>query len=138
MKNKKYPWGDSPPSDQCNSQADLSQHERYIYHQGRGIVPVNTYNPNKFELYNTVGNVAEMCIDTFSMTLPSGTDPLGVTDRKPTKYTWQFIVKGGSWLQSSDHMMIGLREMSIGLAGAMSERDFYYSDVGFRPVRFAD
>jgi formylglycine-generating enzyme required for sulfatase activity len=87
---RRYPWGD---------EIAPAGHERMNTWQGdfprvstrpggrTGTVPVDSYDPNGFGLYNTSGNVWEWCADAF--TVPSETsagDPGGR------------VIRGGSYL----------------------------------------
>lgn len=69
LKQKKYPWGEQlTPGNKhrCNIwQGNFpSKNTRQDGHLG--TAPVTTYKPNKFGLYNMVGNVWEWCSDWFS------------------------------------------------------------------------
>lgn len=98
LAKKVYPWGDYLIIDgkhQCNIwQGDFPNHnsmeDGYL-----GTAPVNSYNPNLFGLYNTVGNTWEWCSDWFSPNFH-------INDTKVNPQGPNFgiskVIKGGSYL----------------------------------------
>ena len=126
---KKYPWGDGGPGGYCNSMVDPSPPDALDFFQGRGICPVDSYEPNRYGLYNMVGNVSEMCTDAYGVTLLSGVDPYRQTQEKTPRY----VTKGGSWYGFKNDVQIAMRSISLPLV----EKDFDSIDsgIGIRLVR---
>ncbi|MFD7445136.1 formylglycine-generating enzyme family protein [Streptomyces sp. NPDC059909] len=95
LKQARYPWGHELAPD---GRQMLNTYEGVFpsTHTGRlGTVPVKSYRPNAYGLYNTVGNVWEWCSDWFSVSFHhSGprTNPTG-----PPTGTSR-VMRGGSYL----------------------------------------
>lgn len=105
---------------------------------GLYTVPVESYEPNGYGLYQMSGNVAEWTLDNFSV------DTAGVADAQikvsdnpealkrftpsfpPGKYDAYKIVKGGSWVDEPFYMQIGVLKIQ--------HPERASSTVGFRPV----
>jgi len=69
LEQKTYPWGDELTDQgeyQCNIWQGEFPHVNTKKDGYLGTAPVNTFSPNGFGLYNTVGNVWEWCADWFS------------------------------------------------------------------------
>ncbi|GAA0993476.1 hypothetical protein GCM10009551_055840 [Nocardiopsis tropica] len=99
-----YPWGGQPPT-------DADEPRKLNIFRGTfpgippeypiGTVPVRSFAPNDFGLYNTVGNVWEWCADTFATgtyreRAESGqlvTDPFVRDPAAPDR-----VLRGGSYL----------------------------------------
>lgn len=128
----KFPWGDYGPGGMCNSMSDPTPTLMLDLYNGRGVTPVESYEPNRFGLYNIVGNVAEMCTDMFVGTSPSGVDPVAILEVKNPRY----IAKGGAWYGFGASMQIAMRTITVPYSD--KEKDSYGSGVGFRVVRNAD
>ena len=126
----------------CNSgpirtpqQFDLTGHPS---DGGLYTVAVNSYEPNKFGLYQMAGNVAEWTRDNYSV----DTDRLFAAQLKfqdkpevlkrytpgfpPGTYDDYKIVKGGSWVDEPFYMQIGVLKIQ--------HPERASSTVGFRPV----
>ena len=103
-----YPWGDNLVDNgkhACNIwQGDFpklnTEEDGFL-----GTAPVITYEPNKFGLYQVIGNVWEWCLN------PSGI-PLTDFSKKPSKFyqekyseinTGAYAAKGGSFLCHSSY-----------------------------------
>ncbi len=95
LRQKRYPWGDKlmpRGKHRCNIwQGDFPKNntraDGFV-----GTCPVDHYLPNKFGLYNCVGNVWEWCQDWFSPQRDGHSDPQG-----PTHGTGR-VIRGGSYL----------------------------------------
>lgn len=61
-------------------------------------MPVGSFLPNNFDLYDTHGNVGEWCEDWFDATYYSKSPT--VDPRGPAKPTQWHVVRGGSWYNS--------------------------------------
>ena len=102
LSGKLYPWGDDLLDD-GNHQSNIWQgkfpHLNTKEDGFFGTAPVDSYQPNNFGLYNTVGNIWEWTNDFWSARwhIPEGTEtrrnPLG-----PQKTSGNRVLKGGSFL----------------------------------------
>ncbi|MBT4484194.1 MAG: SUMF1/EgtB/PvdO family nonheme iron enzyme, partial [Candidatus Latescibacteria bacterium] len=118
LTGKKYPWGDYGPGGLCNSMSAPSLPDVLDLYNGRGLCPVDSFEPNKYGLYNTAGNVAEMCSDMFVMGYsysrlpPTGTDPckFDVITKLP-----RYLLKGGAWYEFGNSMQISMSHLTIPL-----------------------
>jgi len=128
----KFPWGDFGPGGLCNSMSDPSPPNPLDLFNGRGICPIDSYEPNRYGLYNIVGNVAEMCSDMFVGTPPSGVDPVAILEEKNPRY----LAKGGAWYEFGENMQIGMRHLTMPFSS--KEKDAFNSGIGLRVVRNAD
>ncbi len=128
----KFPWGDSGPGGLCNSMSDPTLPSALDLFNSRGICPVVSYEPNRYGLYNVVGNVAEMCTDTFAGVPPSGINPLAVSEEKNPLY----LAKGGAWYEFGANMQVAMRHLTIPFSE--KEKASYGSGFGLRIVRNAD
>lgn len=134
LMGKKFPWGDSTTLAKANSLSDPTLVNVFPLIDNRGPVPVKSYQPNGYGLYQMVGNVAEMCMDEYTTAPPSGYDPLGNTlDKLP-----EYVVKGGHWNNFGDKLQIGIRELTIPFNPSWKGGSAWSSSIGFRVVRNAD
>ncbi len=65
-----------------NSESDLKKLARYYGNRSNDnlyTMPVGSYLPNAWGLYDMHGNVYEWCLDRFSTPLSAATDPVGPT-----------------------------------------------------------
>jgi len=125
----KYPWGDGSPRGLCNSMSEQTIKNPLSFYNGRGSVPVKSYPPNAFGLYDMAGNIAELCSDIFVGTVPSGVDPAGITLEKLPRY----LAKGSAWMGYADDMQICAH--SITMPYNDNDKDAYHLGVGLRLVR---
>ncbi len=77
LSGKKYPWGDAQEIASANTMSDPILNNAIDIYNGRGIVPVKSYAPNAYDLYDMAGNVAEIMNDMFTGRIPTGYNPLG-------------------------------------------------------------
>ena len=129
MNDKKFPWGDASPRGLCNSMSEQSLNKPISLYNSRGPVPVKSYPPNAFGLYDMAGNVAEVCSDMVVGTVPSGVDPIGEVQEKLPRY----VVKGGTWYGFGQEQQIALHVHSIPFND--KDKDGYNSGYGMRLVR---
>lgn len=145
-----FPWGASffyskSPKDgfhvMCNSgNTTLPQDfSLFSYHVDGGLytMPVASFEPNGFGLYQMSGNVAEWTMDNFSTDykMVEGFKRQPMANPQLIKYIPTFppgtyddykIVKGGSWVDEMFYMQIGVHKIQ--------RPDVASSTVGFRPV----
>ena len=90
-------------------------------------LPVKSFAPNGYGLYDVAGNVWEWCWDWFDIQGYRSAEP---TDpRGPARGDYK-VVRGGAWHSRADSCRVAFRNFA-GIAGG-------YSCTGFRPVRKAD
>lgn len=109
--DKKFPWGDEGPGGLASSMDDPSPPAVVPYVNGRGPSPVGTYQPNRYGLYNMVGNAAELVSDMFTANLPSGIDPIGFSTESYTDI--YYLAKGGTWYDPGQGLAIGIRTLQL-------------------------
>jgi formylglycine-generating enzyme required for sulfatase activity len=98
---ERFPWGDSYPDGRKLNLADKNSPLPWAdrtFDDGWGkLAPVGSYDPNGHYLYDTAGNVWELCSDVYSAkafensTSRVSVDPSGPTGGKKR------VVKGGNW-----------------------------------------
>ncbi|HNX91912.1 MAG TPA: formylglycine-generating enzyme family protein [Syntrophomonas sp.] len=121
-----YPWGDTYPTDQCNysNYSGPLTAQMANFSSSRGPLPVGSYAPNGYGLYDMAGNVMEWCADWYGSTYYSTSpaqNPVG-----PSTGGLR-VLRGGSWLFSAFSMRVADRSYG----GAPGNRDSY---IGFRCV----
>jgi len=102
LSGKLYPWGDhllNDGSHQSNIWQGEFPHLNTKEDSFFGTAPVNSYQPNNFGLYNTVGNIWEWTSDFWSArwhiheSTETRRNPLG-----PQKTSGNRVLKGGSFM----------------------------------------
>jgi formylglycine-generating enzyme required for sulfatase activity len=129
---KLYPWGDRQEVGAANTMSDAIIENPIDLFNGRGPVPVGSYAPNAFDLYDVVGNVAEMMSDMYVGRTPNGFDPLAIEIVKTPRY----LVKGGTWNGFLDESQISNRNLTIPFNQA--DKDGYPGTYGLRMMRYAE
>ena len=112
LSGKKYPWGDLVGSSQANYNRNVGK-----------PVPVGSFEPNGYGLYDMAGNVYEWCADWYDSQYYSNSpsrNPQG-----PSSGTSR-VLRGGGWNVTSVNMGVYDRLMS----GILS----MHPHVGFRCV----
>lgn len=98
MDRKKYPWGDTPPTEKfrCNIWRGKFPHENTAADGYAFTCPVDSFAPNRFGLYNMVGNVWEWTQDWFSRDYHRMVQE--TVDPKGPPFGEGKVLKGGSHL----------------------------------------
>jgi len=111
LSGKAYPWGDALP----DAGGALKANHRA---GGRRLtMPVASYPPNGFGLFDMAGNAAEWCLDPY-------TPP---RSRGPFKPGTARLLKGGSWFSLARDLRCAARQSA--------PPDFTDGYIGFRVVR---
>ncbi|MDR1023820.1 MAG: SUMF1/EgtB/PvdO family nonheme iron enzyme [Prevotellaceae bacterium] len=134
LEGGKYPWGGLYTYDKtgCYRANFLPQRARYGLDGGTKTLPVGSFHPNDFGLFDMAGNVAEWTISTYDEQTynfvnsmnptyrynATGGDPLAM--RRKT-------LKGGSWKDIAYFLQCGARTFEY--------QDTAKSYIGFRCVR---
>jgi formylglycine-generating enzyme required for sulfatase activity len=130
-----YPFGNDP--------ARLGEFAWYGKNAGETTHEVGGKKPNAWGLHDMLGNVAEWCLDHYSATdYQKYKGPVFNPLRKPTKFKYSHVVRGGSWADPADRCRSAARR---GSDKSWQVRDpqtpqsiWWLSDadfVGFRVVR---
>ena len=109
----KYFWGDD---------ADKKNWQFYAHNAQLSIAKVGSYLPNAFGLYDTSGNVWEMCEDVYRIDFRKAGDE-SAANQEGGPPEWK-VVKGGGWGQSYDELRISKRDNILA--------DSTYEGKGFR------
>lgn len=129
-----YPWGG--PYTRNNKGCFLANFKplrgNYVSDGGYITVPVGTYEPNGFGLYDMAGNVAEWTNDTYDESAYEVTHDMGAYYRLTPKASDNNIfkrrgVRGGSWKDAAYFLQSGMRNYEY--------QDSSRSFIGFRAVR---
>ena len=132
LKDRLFPWGNNPlPHGEhwMNIWQGVFPHNNTMEDGYAGTAPVDSYPPNKFGLYNMVGNVWEWVSDwwTVNHSDKEQTNPIG-----PPKGTDK-VKKGGSFLCHKDYCY---RYRCA--ARSQNTPDSSASNLGFRCVKSMD
>lgn len=129
LEQQRYPWGDElrpRGRHRCNIWWGRFPTENTAEDGFVGTAPVNTYAPNGYGLFNTVGNVWEWCRDWFATDHPDGTlrDPDGPSTGE------RRVTRGGSFLCHDSYC-----NCYRVAARSSSTADSAGANLGFRCVR---
>ena len=128
----KFPWGNEGPGALANSMADPTPPNVLPMLNGHGPVPVDSYMPNRYGLFNMVGNAAELMSDMYVSTPPSGVDPIGYTSE--SYQTLGYLAKGGTWYDFGPGLAIGMRNYYLKM-NATANKFGINSGIGLRLAR---
>lgn len=123
LRGKEYPWGDGIDSTKANY--DVRGNRGYdVKEMAKYLMPVGSFAPNGYGLYDMAGNVFEMCADW-------GGDYSGARQKNPTGPVSgrKHIARGGSWFGDIAFLRCATRN-----SGDPRGAD---SHVGFRCVQNA-
>jgi formylglycine-generating enzyme required for sulfatase activity len=98
LDRKRYPWGDEL---EPNGQRRCNIWQGRFPHASTGPVgtmPVNSFRPNGFGLYNVAGNVWEWCRDRWSTTWHAADEPHTRIDPAGPVSAESRVIRGGSYL----------------------------------------
>ena len=110
----KYPWGDTITHDNANYGTGRRGTWRYT-------LPVGSFPPNGYGLYDTAGNVSEWCADRYDP------DYYSVSPRNNPKgpdMGMARVLRGGSWNSHVDYLRVASRFYWLPA--------YTFSNVGFR------
>jgi len=120
-----YPWGEAPPSIQCNwlGYQGVNGYLRPDFYHGRGPLPVGLFPSNEYGLYDLAGNVWEWCSDWYAPNSYSA--GLRINPTGPAQGEKK-VLRGGSWSFSASNLRVANR--------SYAPPDRGYSYDGFRCV----
>ena len=119
-----FAFGESITNNQVNYAASYDTPKG----QYRGkAVPVNSFKPNGFGLYNMHGNVSEWCHDTYDAEFYSKPEAV-LRDPLSTSGSEEKVARGGSWGDSSKVCRSAFR-LGVDPSGR-------YDRFGFRPAYY--
>ena len=134
LMDKNYPWGNEPLS---------SAHANY--YNRVGTVPVGSYEPNGYGLYDMAGNVSEWCLDPwvkdFYQISPETNPFAGGQSRHATVANFKAVqgrrvVRGDSFFKEVDkdgRVIIGTATCFVGQRRSRESVE-HWTNVGFRCV----
>lgn len=134
LSGQSYPWGG--PYTRNNKGCFLANFKplrgNYISDGGTYTVPVGTYEPNGYGLYDMAGNVAEWTGDAYDEAAYEVTHDLNpyyqiTAKNDDNKIFKRKVIRGGSWKDIAYFMQCGTR--------AYEYQDSTRSYIGFRTVR---
>lgn len=112
----RYPWGNQIDSTKANYEGLES-----------GPLPVGSYAPNGYGLYDMAGNVWEWCWDWYDDEYYSAS-PADIRGPASNPGSYLRVYRGGCWWSSSNSCRVASRFYSYGT----------HQPIGFRTVRYAD
>lgn len=134
LNGAKYPWGGPYTRNQkgCFLANFKPLRGNYVSDGGYTTVPVGTYEPNGFGLYDMAGNVAEWTGDAFDESAYQETHDLSpyyqiTAKNSDNKIFKRKVIRGGSWKDIAYYLQCGVRTYEY--------QDSCRSYIGFRTVR---
>lgn len=108
LTGKKYAWGDSIDISKANYHSDI-----------KDTMPVGSYSPNGYGLYDMTGNVWEWCLDAYDSHVYTSSprrNPIvgaqSISDIIDNFTTIQSsrVLRGGSWFYSAPYLRVSYRD----------------------------
>lgn len=131
---QKYPWGGPYTRTRkgCFMANFKPMRGNYIGDGGTYTLPVGTYEPNGYGLYDMAGNVAEWTAETYDESAYLVTHDLNpsyqiIAKNSDNRIFKRKVVRGGSWKDVAFYMQNGVRTFEY--------QDSARSFIGFRTVR---
>ena len=93
----KYPWGNMPDTNHANFKSF-------------GLLPVKSFKPNGYSVYDMIGNVWEWCSDWYELEYYSASpvkNPAG-----PASGTYK-VIRGGAWYCDEDQVRVTNRYFAL-------------------------
>jgi formylglycine-generating enzyme required for sulfatase activity len=118
-----YPWGDRLEISKANYDYDNTR-KAYAEPILDFLKPVGSYEPNKFGLYDVIGNVAEWCFDGYKADFykeSPAKDPICIVEGSAK------VVRGSGWMSTENYCGITFRKNQPGA--------YKSSSLGFRVVQ---
>ncbi len=130
LEGKRYPWGDEDPAagGRCyygGYSGPLTSEMSNLY-DGRGTLPVGSFEPNGYGLYDMAGNVEEWCSDWYDSAYYSKSPENNPTGPETGIF---LILRGGHWLYSEYFLRCAQRGANV------FQPESSMDSLGFRCVR---
>lgn len=129
-----YPWGSyyTRNSKGCFLANFKPMRGNYIGDGGNITVPVGTYEPNGYGLYDMAGNVAEWTSDNYAESAYEVTHDMNpnysiISKASDNRIFKRKVIRGGSWKDVAFYLQCGVRSYEY--------QDTCRSFIGFRTVR---
>ena len=118
LMGKRYPWGNYMTHNDANYNGSNGR-DQWVWKPA----PVGNFPPNRYGLYDMVGNISEWCEDWYASdyySLSAEKNPTG-----PVQGIYR-IIRGGSWKSNKYYLRVATR--------SFNSPESYYQDCGFRCV----
>ncbi len=108
LAGKKYAWGDSIDASKANYHSDV-----------KDTMPVGSYPPNGYGLYDMTGNVWEWCLDAYDSHVYTssprrnpivGAESIATIINNFTTIKSSRVLRGGSWFYSAPYLRVSYRD----------------------------